>query len=79
MTFLEAIGSKYGPVRGVGRGSEAPRIALSAEPAGGAVADAFAGALPSSRWADDTVDNEILNDIIQINITGESYTNRPSL
>lgn len=49
-------------MRGVGRGASGaapalgPAIALSA--AGADVAEEFAGVLPSSLWADETVDNK---------------------
>lgn len=60
VTFLEAARSKYGPVRGVGRGASTVtpgRITLSA--AGGDVADIFDGKpLPSSRCADSTETKE---------------------
>lgn len=65
VTFLDAIRSKYGPVRGVGLGPSraAPdRIALSTEPGdpGDAVAEAFVGEpLPSSRCADDTAEEKV--------------------
>ena len=63
MTFLDAIRSKYGPVRGVGLGPSraAPdRIALSTEPAGDAVAEALVGEpLPSSRCADNTAEDKV--------------------
>lgn len=61
VTFFDRTKSKYGPVRGVGRGASGanpalgPAIALSA--AGADVAEEFAEVLPSSRCADDTVDN----------------------
>lgn len=65
MTFLEATRSKYGPVLGVGRGVSATaapvRMALSTDPEGDAVAEVLAGEpLPSSRWADDTENKDIL-------------------
>lgn len=58
VTFLDAIKSKYGPVRGVGFGPSRAmpeRIELSTDPAGDAVAEEFVGErLPISRCADDT-------------------------
>lgn len=48
-------------MRGVGLGGSTAtpvRIALSTVPAGGAVADAFDGLLPSSLWADDTANKK---------------------
>lgn len=62
MTFLEAAKSKYGPVRGVGRGvSATPTPGLiTLSDAGGEVADVFVGdPLPSSLWADDTDKKEM--------------------